>query len=151
MQIGSVTDFIPQSGNNDGANFNDLVNHEESSYSATQAMSLADRKKLIKVQQQDALLRKVVWDAEAFANPQNDHIDAEGEDDTEYQGQMSEKHPSQQPTGIRCADGTIVEMSVIGESESYESPILYPGMEEDEPDNIKKTVLPFLSWFVSRN
>ena len=138
MHISSISDFIPQSSDNDGAHFSNLVNHDESSYLATQAMTLADRKKLIEVQQQDALLRKVVWDAEAFANPEYDYLDADGEDDPEYQGPMSENRLSQQPTGIRCADGTVIEMSVIGES--CESPVLYPGMEEDEPNNIKKIV-----------
>lgn len=140
MHIGSVSDVIPQIGDNDGARFDNLVNQEESSYLATRAMPLADCQKLVKVQQQDALLRKVVWDAEAFANPDSDRLDADGEDDPEYHGRISPLPLSQQRSaGIQSADGMIVQMS--NDSEAYESQVPYPGMKEDEPHNIKNTVL----------
>jgi hypothetical protein len=149
MHIGSVSDIIPQSGDNDSARFDDLVNHEDNSYLATQAATLADRKKLVEVQREDALLRRVVWDAEAFVNPESDYLDADGEDDPEYRGPMAGISLSQQPTGIRCADGTVAEINAMGDSESYESPIVYPGMKEDEPNNIKKTVILFFSLMVT--
>ena len=141
MHIGSVSDVIPQIGDNDGARFDDLVNHEESSYLATHTMPLADRNKLIKIQQQDALVRKVVWDAEAFANPEHDRLDADGEVDPEYCGDRSHTPLSEQPIGIRRADGTVVEMSAIGDSENFELQVSYPGMKDYEPDNIKKIVM----------
>ncbi|KAF8584095.1 DNA-binding protein [Ramaria rubella] len=135
MHIASVSDLIPHCGNNDDARFGNLVDHEGSSYSATQTMTVADRGQSIEAQQQDALLRKVVWDAEALANPNID-ADAEGEDDPEYGEKMS-----QQPIGVRLPDGTVIEMSV-SDNGIEKSQVSYLGMIEDEPNTIKNTHIP---------
>ena len=147
MHVASVSDVIPQDRTHDGARFGELVNYESSSHLATQTMTLTERGKLIQDQKQDAMLRRIVWDAEAFANPQGDH-DAKGEYDPEYQGPYDDIR-SQIPRGIRLADGSVVGLTQAPNDERIDLQRAFPGTKEDEPNNIRKIVMRIRHFFPS--
>ena len=96
------------------------------------------------------MLRKVVWDAEGFANPDisGDGLaleDAEGEDDPDYAA-ACEFYMNEKPKGVRLDDGTVAGMDVF--EPEKESQVEYPGLTESEPTDIRDIVsypFPFLS------
>ncbi|KAF8516961.1 HORMA-domain-containing protein, partial [Hysterangium stoloniferum] len=138
MHVGSISDLIPQCGENDSAHFGALVaNNERNTSRPIYDLTLTERDRLIDLQAEDALTRTVVWDAELSVQPEG-LTDADGEDDRGFSDSGSIP-TTQLPAGIR-GDRTNVRLSHTNSNLSYTE---YHGIAEPSPTHIwQKTKIP---------
>jgi CHASE3 domain sensor protein len=93
-------------------------------------LSDSERKKQIEDQQEDTLRRKVLWSADEIANKQEDLVDAQGEIDPDFSGEVEDMEQGP-PIGIRAPNGEIINLSQAEVDES---------MHVDVPANTKAVV-----------
>ncbi|KAI0699230.1 HORMA domain-containing protein [Cytidiella melzeri] len=146
LRVTSVSAYLPSAEDNDAPFLGTTAGQNLGAPTLTPAEEAALRLHQTEAQRQDAMDRRVIWDAEEGLND----VDAEGEDDEgenaaavwrvgdnglEFVG----------PIGIRDADGNIAPLSasqVQSQQPSVAAEALFEGVKENVPRHVGQLHLP---------